>query len=844
MQEVILPKVCRVVICGAGLIGNSIAYHLVRRGWTDVLVLEKGRIGCGASWRSSHLVGQLCPTVEGITARSSVLLYQQLQETGHDIGWKECGSLYVARSQKRMVSLLRLAAEAKARGVECIVQQPKALKSCHPYIRTEDLVGGVFLPSDGVVNSMALCQTFAMLAEEGGAKYIEQCSVHGVLTDNGSVAAVDTSLGRVQCENLVLAGGMWSRELAQASQPKFAVPIHAAKQSYGITKPVNGIPDTLPVLRDYDGRMYCYKHGDSFLVGGFEETAKPVFTHDVPDKFEFLRLAPDYAQYKPIYAQFQQRCASLQDLELAELVTAPETFTPDAQCILGEASEVEKLFLAVGMNGCQSQFAGGVGRALSRWIVSGAPQAHLLPWDPRRFIELHNNTKFLKERVQEVVGRRCIPPHPLQNEWRTARSLRCSPLLPILEEHGAVTGERMGFERALYFEHGAPILGDRPTPESSYGRPDWLDNVHEEYTACRERVGVSDMSSFSKFYLESGSTEVVDFLQKLCSNDVDVPVGHIVPTGMQNERGGYENDCILVRTHHNRYFMVSPTAQQTRIGRWVQQHLPRDGSVSLRDVTSLYTVLYIMGPKSRSLLEEVTGNDLHRLQPYTCEEMDMAYASNVLVLGYNNTLEPGYSLYVPSEFALHVYNRLMKAGRDYGVMDVGYYTLRFLRIEKFVPFWAEELDSSVTPLEANRSARVKLQKEYFVGKFALQEQAEKGVHRQLAFFQLREHDWQTDPWAWGQEPIFRDGRFVGTTTSGGLAFTLGCNVCQGFVESRNPATGIPEPIPRDYVDGGQFEIELAGRRFPAVASIFPPRLSVAPMGGIRDQYKPQERFSN
>lgn len=841
MSERLLPAAAKVVICGAGVIGNSIAYNLVKRGWTDIVVLEKGRIGCGATWRSSGLVGQLQPTIDGILARSSAKLYQELHDAGHDIGWRRCGSLSVARTEKRMTSLLRLAAEARARGIECTVQQPYKLLEYHPHLLTKDLVGGVFVPGDGIVDPVALCQTMADLAQQGGATYIEDCHVNRVVSDQGVVVQAETELGSISCEYFILAGGMWSRELGQTSQPKFMVPIHAAKHSFAITKALDQPSGCLPVVWDYDGRVYCRTFGDGFLLGGFEETAKPVFHYDIPDRFEFVRLPPDYAQFQSIYSQFQHRFPRLQHLELAELVTAPETFTPDNHCILGETSEVERLFLAVGTNGAQTQMAGGIGRALALWLCDGAPRAYLLPCDCRRFLDLHNNAKFLRERVQEAVGRTYLAPHPLQAEFRTGRRLRCSPLLPLQEQQGAVLGERMGFERALFFDP-QHILGENHTsPEPTYGKPAWLEHVHREYVACRERVGLSDMSSFTKFYLESGGLEVVDFLQLLCSNDVDVPVGHIVQTGMQNDYGGYENDCILVRMDVNRYFMVSPTAQQTRIAKWVRRHLPRDGSVSLRDVTSLYTVLYILGPKSRALLEEVTDQEI-QVEPFTCQEMDFAYSTNVLLMGYNNTLEPGYSIYIPSEYAQNVYSRLKKAGRDYGILDVGYYALRMLRIEKFVPFWAEELDSSVTPLEANRSSRVKLQKEpRFIGQEALQQQAVEGLRRQLAFFQLTGHDTERDPWAWGQEPIFRDGRFMGLTTSGSYAFSLGRNVCQGFVHWFNPSSKQLELLPDNLFSEGSFEVELAGCRFPVQASVTPPELSVAPMGGIRDQYKPQAR---
>jgi len=321
-------------------------------------------------------------------------------------------------------------------------------------------------------------------------------------------------------------------------------------------------------------------------------------------------------------------------------------------------------------------------------------------------------------------------------------------------------------------------------------------------------------------------------------------VGNIVSSGMQNDAGGYENDCLLLRRAHNCYFMMSPTAQQTRISEWMKRHLPKDGSVSLRDVTSMYTVLNVVGPKSKELMSELTRTEMD-IPGFTCKKINVGYAGDVLVMGFNNTGEPGYSLYIPSEYALHVYNNLLDAGKDYGIRNVGYYALRFLRIEKFIPFWAEELDSHTTPFEVGRGFKVKMQKDYFFGKYALQQQLDEGLKRRLIHFQLENHNPDSDAWPWGREPIYRNGQYVGKTTSSGYGFTLERVVCLGFVHNYDDATKEAQVVTSEFVtNNANFEIEIAGIRYPAKASLHSPQIPIISMNGSSSRYMPKARVTN
>ncbi|KAF4527520.1 hypothetical protein B566_EDAN015620 [Ephemera danica] len=635
------PEQSQVVICGAGTVANSVAYHLVQSGWKDVLVLEKDRIGGGTSNFGSGTLGLFKPSADRHLISYSLKLYRQLQDQGFDVGLKQCGSLNLAQTKDRLIALKRRMSYNLPKGLHCEILSGPELRKLHPLLRTDDLVGAVWVPEDAVATPKAVCMVLANLAKKGGAKYIEGCEVKNVLTKNSRISGVQTSLGTVRCEYFVNCAGM-----------------------------------------------------------------------------------------------------------------------------------IDNYFVAVGMNGNSLQGAGGIGKAVAEWITEGEPRTELLPFDVRRFLDLHNNNKYLRERIREVVGRHYSVLYPLQCEYKLGRGLRCSPLYGVLENSGAVFGTRMGYERPLYFDstyqRGNPLP---QMPPGTFGKPQFFNFMHDEFVACHEGVGICDMSSFTK--MEIKGMEVVNYLQQLCSNDVNIPVGGIAHAGMQNERGGYENDCMLIRQTENSYFMVSPTNQQTRIFEWMRRHLPSNQSVSLNDVTSMYTVLNILGPKSQALMSELSNSDMH-LHPFTYKKVNVGYASDVMVMAFTNTGEPGYSLYVPSEYALHVYDRLIKIGRDYGVRNVGYFTLRFLRIERFVPFWAEELDSLTTPYEVGRGYKVKLDKEYFVGKFALQKQKAEGVFKRLVMFHLEGIDPDRDVWPWGGEPVYRNDEYVGSVTSAGLATRLLC----------------------------------------------------------------------
>ena len=500
------------------------------------------------------------------------------------------------------------------------------------------------------------------------------------------------------------------------------------------------------------------------------------------------------------------------------------------------------------MNGNSLQGSAGVGEAVARWITEGRP-GDMLHFDVQRFTALHNNGRFLSERAKEVVGKHYKLEYPLQTEFKFGRKIRSSTIHSELEARGGVFGEKMGWEIPLYFD---PYHHREDDPaellDFTFKKPEFFDHVEDEYHVCREGVGLIDMSSFAKFIVKGEKDSVVTYLQRLCSNDVDIPVGGIIPTGMQNETGGYENDCLLVRRDEDSFFMVSPTQQQTRILEWMENHLPEDNSVGLHDVTSMYTVLSLAGPKSKDLMEEMSGESMST-HPFTYKEVNVGYASGVMVMAVTNTGEPGYSLYIPSEFALQIYDNLMKVGRDYGIKNVGQLAMRFLRIEKFIPFWAEELTSETTPNEVNRTFKVKFDKKSFIGKDALTKQKEEGVTKRLIQFHLEDFDKDSDIWPWSGESIYRDGgngpEFVGSVTSSAYGFTMHKMLALGFVQHPNNIKGEHTLVDTSWImdKSASWFIDIAGTMVPVSVHLHPPKIPIVSQEGVAADYKPKKHAS-
>eukprot|EP00095_Tigriopus_kingsejongensis_P011061 maker-scaffold23_size669530-snap-gene-1.32 protein:Tk11061 transcript:maker-scaffold23_size669530-snap-gene-1.32-mRNA-1 annotation:"pyruvate dehydrogenase phosphatase regulatory mitochondrial" len=571
-----LPDKAKVVICGGGAQGAAIAYKLAQRGLgPDTVVIDKGEVGGGTTWHSSGLVGLLkFSPVETRLSKVSRDLYEELEAQGYYTGWKQVGSLYVAQTKERMHHYKRLKSEAFGRNLECELVDVDRIGEISPIIKLDDLEGGLWVPGDGVANPLEICLALAQLASKKGVQFVSKCEIERVEVEGGEVRGVTTNQGYIACEHFVNTAGYWSRYVGTLSYPRVHVPLHPAEHYFLHTKPVPELPARHPVVRDPDGHIYFRENEGRFLAGGFEPKAKPAFE----DGFKLgspRDLAVDWDHFFVLLDSLLKRVPSMEEAILDRLTNAPEPFSPDGQWILGRASEVQNYYVAAAMRSIGVGAAGGVGEVIADYITKGRTPFDMYNLDIQRFLPLHNNRRFLRDRVREVPGLIYAIPYPF-SEFKTGRALRTSPIFTRLKEAGARFNQVMGYERPMYFEKesqepnflGLEYMkshGERePKQEdtlniakaNTFYKPSWFSVVEKEFITAREKTALCDYTSFAKMDIWSGNLEVVDYLQKLCSNDVDIPIGSIIHTGMQNAHGGYENDCSVARLAENRFMLI------------------------------------------------------------------------------------------------------------------------------------------------------------------------------------------------------------------------------------------------------------------------------------------------
>jgi glycine cleavage system aminomethyltransferase T/glycine/D-amino acid oxidase-like deaminating enzyme len=805
MSQEAMPSQAEIVIIGGGIVGASLAYHLTKLGKRDVLLLEQGQLSGGTTWHAAGLVGQL-RSQESMTRliRASTELYAGLEaDTGLATGWKNCGSITVARSEERMTVLRRTAASALAQGVEIEVLTPKEAGDMWPVMATDDLVGAVWLPGDGKANPTDLTQSLARGARRGGARILEGVRVLDVSTAAGAVTGVVTDRGPVRADIVVNCAGQWARKVGQMCGVD--VPLHSAEHMYIVTGKIEGVHPDLPVMRDPDGYIYFKEEVGGLVMGGFEPEAKPWGMDGIPDDFVFQLLPDDWDQFQILMEHALERVPALAEAEIRQFYNGPESFTPDNNFILGEAPGLRNFFVGAGFNSMGIASAGGAGQALAEWIVNGAPTRDLWPVDIRRFDRFNNNTRWLHDRVKETLGLHYAMPWP-NRELETARPLRKSPLYDRLSANGAVFGSKMGWERANFFAEG----GEAREVRYSFGRQNWFEAVAREHKAVREAVAVFDQTSFAKLLVQGADAAAV--LNRICGANVDVEVGRSVYTGLFNARGGYESDLTVMRRGPESFLLVTGTAQAVRDADWISRQIPKEAAVTLTDVTSAYAVLSVMGPKSRELLSRLTDADLsHEGFAFAQNrEIDLAYA-RVLANRMTYVGELGFELYVPADFATGVYDALFEAGADLGLRDAGYYALEALRLEKGYRAWGRDLDPEVTPFEAGLAFAVDFDKPNgFIGKEVLSKQ--RGQPRRRRLVQIVVEDGEAV--AWGGELVLRDGKPVGHLRSAAYGYALGGPVGLAMIQCDTA-------IDARFLADGVWEVDIASARHPARASLKP-----------------------
>ena len=800
-----VPKKARAVIIGGGIIGCSVAYHLTKLGWKDVLLLERKQLTSGTTWHAAGLIAQLRATANMTKlAKYSQELYGSLEkETGVATGFKRCGSITVALTNERKEEIYRQASMARAFGVEVEEISPQEVKEKYSYLNIDQVKAGVWLPLDGQGDPANIALALAKGARQNGGTIIQNTKVTGFKKEGRRITGVNWSqgdeMGTTDAELVVNCAGMWGHNLGKMMGVN--VPLHACEHFYIVTEPVKDLKQ-MPVLRVPDECAYYKEDAGKFMLGAFEPNAKPWGMEGISENFEFDQLPEDFDHFEPILEMAVNRIPALGEAGIHTFFNGPESFTPDDAYHLGLAPEMDNVWIAAGFNSIGIQSAGGAGMALAQWITDGKKPFDLGDVDISRMQPFQGNKKYLFERSKETLGLLYADHYPYRQK-ASARGIRRSPFHSQLLEKGAVMGELAGWERANWYAES----DQKREYEYSWKRQNWFENSAQEHRAVRENIGIYDMSSFGKIRVEG--SEACEFLNYISGANCDVPIGKIVYTQFLNEDGGIEADVTVTRLSELSFMVVTPAATRLADQTWMLRH-SINFNIVIIDVTSAEGVLAIMGPNSRKLLSQISSADLsNQNNPFgTAQEveigMGLARIHRVSFVG-----ELGWEVYATSDQAGHIFEVIADAGQEMGLKFCGMHMMDSCRIEKGFRHFGHDITCEDHVLEAGLGFAVQVNKPNFIGRTAVLEKQDAGLNKRLLQFKLNEKE----PLLYHNEPIIRDGKISGYISSGNYGHTLGGAIGLGYIECENETV--------DDLLRSSYEIEVAGSRIKAAASLRP-----------------------
>ncbi len=796
-----LPDRTQVLVIGGGVIGASVVYHLTRRDITDVTLIEQGALTGGTTWHAAGLVSQL-KSSHSLTrlATYSARLFEELEdETGQATGWRTPGSISVAADDERWEEILRGATMATTVGVETEIIDLDRAQELFPLLNTSDLVGALYIPHDGVTSPVDTTMSLVKGAKARGARIIEGVAVTALVADNGRIVGVETEQGYIETETVVLAGGIWTRQLARTIGVN--VPLQACEHFYIVTEPLDGVERGMPTLRDPGGYTYFKEETGKIMAGFFEPRGKVWRLDGIPRDFSFGTLPEDWDHVGPIFERAIHRVPALGECGLELFFNGPEAFTPDGVYYLGESPEVDGCFVAAGFNSVGLQSAGGVGWVLADWIADGYPSMDLSSVDIRRAFPFQGRPEYLEERIPESLGLLYAMHWPF-HQYESARNQRLSPLHDRLDAAGGVFGQVAGWERPNWFA----FEGQERVYEYSYGKQNWFEASGAECTAVRSAVGLFDQTCFVK--LRVAGPDALAALNQISANQIDVPAGRTVYTQWCNDRGGIEADLTVTRIDENEFLVVTAAAAGTRDQAWLRRGC-RDFDVTITDTTPQTSALGVMGPQSRALLSVLTSTGLtNDVFPYgTAQRIEVA-GLEVLAMRISYEGELGWELYVAWNDAPALFDAIVEAGEAFGMRHAGYHAMNSLRLEAGYRHWGHDITDQDTPLEAGLGFAVGWDKPSFTGREALLAQRELPRTKRLVQFRLED----PDRLLYHDEPILRDGELVGRTSSGMWSYVEGRCLAMGYVNH-------PEGVTKGWLDAGTYEIEVALERIPATASL-------------------------
>lgn len=803
-----------IVIVGGGVIGLSIAYHLAKLGKRDVLLLERHQVTSGTSWHAAGIVGPLRSSMNltRLSIYSTELFAALEEETGQATGYKRTGGYWLAARPERLVELERTAAMGRLTGLSARMVSPDEIAAALPYMQCANLLGGLWVEEDGQVNPVDLCMAYLKGARSGGLRLRENCPVAALERKGGQISGVVTAEGeRIEAGSVVLAGGVWSRDLAAGVGA--AVPVQAVEHMYIVTEAIPDLPDPFPILRDLEGGIYIKEDAGRLVLGGFEADAKPWDPAGPNGDVPFLELPEDWAQFEGFLNAGLARLPLLGEVGVQHFMNGPEGFTPDTKQVMGALPGLQGLYVAAGFNSIGIVSSAGAGKALAEWVTQGQAPMDLWEVDVARFAAPEASRRFLDQRVREAVAEQFALHWPFKQK-QSARGLRRLPLHHRWQHAGAVFGAPAGWERPLWFAEG-----EEPRALTySQGAQCWWPSARREALTLSHKAALFDLSPFGKFDIVGPDS--LDLLQRLAGADLDVAEGLAVYTQLLSQSGGIEADVTVTRVSETHFRLVGSAPTRLRDQAWLTAARDRLGlRAEIFDATSGTAVLGLMGPAAQAILEEVSGQDCsYTAFPFSSAkeiEIGMAVGS---ALRISFVGESGWELSIANELVEIAYEALLDAGQERGLIPAGLFCLEACRLEKGFRHWGHDIGPEDSPLEAGLGFALAWDKlGGFEAREALLRQREAGVTRRLLLFVLEaeEPPLGEPPLLLHDEPILREGRLVGQTTSGGLGFRSGQALAFGYVTCQPGET-------RAALLQASYEIEVAGRRFTAQALRRPP----------------------
>ena len=801
-----LPKSSKVVVIGGGIAGCSVAYHLAKYGWKDTVLLERDQLTSGTTWHAAGLVGQLGASSTITKLRKySLNLYKELEKkTGLSTGLKQNGAITVASSNERLQELLRQASAAQLFDVNVEVVSKDRIKELYPVINNKDIIGGVYMPEDGQADPVGVTNVLAKAAKLEGAQIFEKTPVEKILIKDKKIVGVQTKFGKIDCEYVVLATGMWSRQIGEDID--VSIPLYPNEHFYIITEPLDKLPKNLPVLRDYNSCLYLKEDAGKMLVGIFEPNAKPAFKDKgvVPEDFSFGEFPDDFDHFEPYLEKSFQRLPLLENAGIRKFFSGPESFTPDTQYLLGETPEVTNLFTCCGFNSIGIASAGGAGRVTAEWMINEYMNEDLFSLDIKRFQKFHSSKNFIMERVTETLGD-LYGMHWPYKQYKTSRDQKILPYHIELKKKNACFGVSGGYERPMWYA----INGAKPEYEHSFEYQNWYPSAQYETKNTTVNVGLYELSPFSKYEIKGECSHLE--LQRLCTANIKNEVGKSTYTQMLNKKGGIEADVTVVCVDENHFRIISSSATRTRDKAHIKKHLSID--LSFKDVTEDLVCLGIFGPKSRALMSKISNSD------FANEKFKFGTGKNIIInsiklwaqrLSYVGEL--GFELYIDVKEAKKIYTIIVEEGKNFDLSHCGAHAMDIMRMESGFLHWGHDISPEENQYEAGLNFAISYKKKNnFIGKEYLLKIKDIKQNKKFVMLSLKDSV-PGSPLLLHEEPIYLEDRIIGRTTSGNYSFNYKKNLSFGYIDSKYSTAEIMK---------ANLYIEVAKKKYQAMVEFSP-----------------------